>query len=66
VHSPASGDLLEILEMHIGVLLEHFTEIDQQWVNSPVVLEAASSIIYAGGAQTDSKGAGFVLAKFSC
>ncbi|KAK7014965.1 DUF292-domain-containing protein [Favolaschia claudopus] len=50
-----AGDLLEILEMHIGVLLEHFAEIDQQYVNSPVVLEAASSIIYAGGTQTESK-----------
>ncbi|KAJ7940766.1 regulator of Vps4 activity in the MVB pathway-domain-containing protein [Mycena leptocephala] len=48
------GDLLEILEMHVGVLLEHFTEVDQQYVNSPVVLEAASSIIFAG-TQTESK-----------
>jgi hypothetical protein len=52
---PVLGDLLEILEMHVGVLLEHFTEVDQQYVNSPVVLEAASSIIFAG-TQTESKG----------
>lgn len=58
--SKVSGDLLEILEMHIGVLLEHFAEIDQQYVNSPVVVEAASSIIYAGG-QPDSKGASGLL-----
>ncbi|KAJ7470653.1 regulator of Vps4 activity in the MVB pathway-domain-containing protein [Mycena latifolia] len=55
IQEDVSGDLLEILEMHIGVLLEHFSEIDQQYINSPVVLEAASSIIYAGAAQTDSK-----------
>ncbi|KAJ7046656.1 regulator of Vps4 activity in the MVB pathway-domain-containing protein [Mycena alexandri] len=48
IQEDVAGDLLEILEMHIGVLLEHFTEIDQQYVNSPVVVEAASSIIYAG------------------
>lgn len=52
-----AGDLLERLEMHIGVLLEHFNEIDQQYANSPVVIEAASSIIFAGGSQTESKGA---------
>lgn len=57
VYIQVSGDLLEILEMHIGVLLEHFAEVDQQYVNSPVVVEAASSIIFAGAAQTDSKGA---------
>ncbi|KAJ6630677.1 regulator of Vps4 activity in the MVB pathway-domain-containing protein [Mycena sp. CBHHK59/15] len=55
IQEDVSGDLLEILEMHIGVLLEHFTEIDQQYVNSPVVIEAASSIIFAGAAQTESK-----------
>ncbi|KAJ7452536.1 regulator of Vps4 activity in the MVB pathway-domain-containing protein [Mycena galericulata] len=54
IQEDVSGDLLEILEMHIGVLLEHFNEIDQQYVNSPVVVEAASSIIFAG-AQPDSK-----------
>jgi hypothetical protein len=26
------GDLLEVLEMHVGVLLEHFTELDQRFV----------------------------------
>ncbi|KAJ7109261.1 regulator of Vps4 activity in the MVB pathway-domain-containing protein [Mycena epipterygia] len=55
IQEDVSGDLLEILEMHIGVLLEHFAEVDQQYVNSPVVVEAASSIIFAGAAQTDSK-----------
>ncbi|KAF8212364.1 regulator of Vps4 activity in the MVB pathway-domain-containing protein [Mycena galopus ATCC 62051] len=55
IQEDVAGDLLEILEMHIGVLLEHFNEIDQQYVNSPVVLEAASSIIFAGASQTESK-----------
>ncbi|KAJ7710027.1 regulator of Vps4 activity in the MVB pathway-domain-containing protein [Mycena rosella] len=50
-----SGDLLEVLEMHVGVLLEYFVELDAQYVNSPAVLEAASSIIYAGAAQTECK-----------
>ncbi|KAJ7285961.1 regulator of Vps4 activity in the MVB pathway-domain-containing protein [Mycena rebaudengoi] len=54
IQEDVSGDLLEMLEMHVGVLLEHFSEIDQQYVNSPVVVEAASSVIYAG-AQTESK-----------
>ncbi|KAJ7156093.1 regulator of Vps4 activity in the MVB pathway-domain-containing protein [Mycena crocata] len=54
IQEDVSGDLLEILEMHVGVILEHFAEIDQQYVNSPVVVEAASSIIFAG-AQADSK-----------
>ncbi|KAJ7685069.1 regulator of Vps4 activity in the MVB pathway-domain-containing protein [Mycena polygramma] len=55
IQEDVSGDLLEILEMHIGVMLEHFTELDQQYVNSPVVVEAASSIIYAGASQTECK-----------
>ncbi|KAJ7219165.1 regulator of Vps4 activity in the MVB pathway-domain-containing protein [Mycena pura] len=50
-----SADLLEILEMHIGVLLEHFTEIDQEYVNSPMVVEAASSVIFAGVSQPECK-----------
>ncbi|KAJ7343602.1 regulator of Vps4 activity in the MVB pathway-domain-containing protein [Mycena albidolilacea] len=55
IQEDVAGDLLERLEMHIGVLLEHFNEIDQQYANSPVVIEAASSIIFAGGSQTESK-----------
>ncbi|KAF7363337.1 DUF292-domain-containing protein [Mycena sanguinolenta] len=55
IQEDVAGDLLETLEMHIGILLEHFTEIDQQFVNSPVVLEAASSIIFAGASQTESR-----------
>ncbi|KAJ7632505.1 regulator of Vps4 activity in the MVB pathway-domain-containing protein [Roridomyces roridus] len=55
IQDDVSGNLLELLEMHVGVLLEHFAEIDQQYVNSPVVLEAASSVIYAGNAIPESK-----------
>ncbi|KAI0319366.1 regulator of Vps4 activity in the MVB pathway-domain-containing protein [Amylostereum chailletii] len=40
------GDLLENLEMQIGVLVEHFAELDGK-APSPVTVEAASSIIYA-------------------
>lgn len=36
-------DLLEVLEIHVGLLLEHFQELDQH----PSVVEAASSIIFA-------------------
>ncbi|KAJ7740722.1 regulator of Vps4 activity in the MVB pathway-domain-containing protein [Mycena maculata] len=54
IQDDVHADLLENLEHYIGVLLEHFGEIDEQYVNSPVVVEAASSIIYAG-AQPDSK-----------
>ncbi|KAJ6455699.1 regulator of Vps4 activity in the MVB pathway-domain-containing protein [Mycena sanguinolenta] len=55
IQEDVAGDLLETLEMHIGILLEHFNEVDQQFVNSPVVLEAASSIIFVGTAQTESR-----------
>jgi hypothetical protein len=61
------GDVLEILEMHVGLVLEHFNDLDQRSVvpssqsphciptpgricslsPSPVVAEAASSIIFA-------------------
>ncbi|KAF5391263.1 hypothetical protein D9757_001983 [Collybiopsis confluens] len=40
------GDVLEILEMHVGVILEHISELDPN-SPSPAVIEAASSIIFA-------------------
>ncbi|KAF8636728.1 hypothetical protein AX17_003531 [Amanita inopinata Kibby_2008] len=43
----ASADLLERLEMYLGVLLERFTELDLKSSLSSVVLEAAASIIHA-------------------
>lgn len=30
VQDDAMGDLLEILEMHVGLILEHFSEIDRK------------------------------------
>lgn len=30
MHEDVIGDLLEALEMHVGLLLEHFQELDQQ------------------------------------
>ncbi|KAG6814300.1 hypothetical protein H0H92_013425 [Tricholoma furcatifolium] len=42
----ALGDLLEVIEMHVGQLLEHFNELDQGTHLTPVVVEAASTIIY--------------------
>ena len=67
------GDVLEILEMHIGLILEHFNDLDLRSVGlllslcilthcpirslppSPVVVEAASSIIFAAP-QLDCRG----------
>ncbi|KAI0692386.1 regulator of Vps4 activity in the MVB pathway-domain-containing protein [Cytidiella melzeri] len=40
-------DLLQTLEMLVGVLLEHAGELERSGTTSPIVLEAASSIIYA-------------------
>jgi hypothetical protein len=34
VQDDAMGDLLEILEMHVGLILEHFSELDRKWVIS--------------------------------
>lgn len=47
------GNLLENLEMQIGVLLERFSELDSGSLN-PLVVEAASTIIFAAP-QIDSK-----------
>jgi hypothetical protein len=30
IHEDATGDLLEMLGMYIGVLIEHFNELDQR------------------------------------
>ncbi|KAG6911447.1 hypothetical protein DXG01_014521 [Tephrocybe rancida] len=43
----ALGDLLEVLEMHVGQLLEHFNELDQSTNLTPNIIEAASTVIYA-------------------
>ncbi|KAF5330803.1 hypothetical protein D9619_005797 [Psilocybe cf. subviscida] len=43
----AYGDFLEELIMQIGVLLEHFLEVERGSVTSPVTVEAASTVIYS-------------------
>lgn len=73
IHEDTIGDLLEALEMHVGVIVEHFSEIEHKCVfsflvielridllqpsgsSSPIVAEAASSIIFAAP-HTESKG----------
>jgi len=47
IQEDAFGDLLEVLGMYIGLLLEHINELEQKASPSPVVAEAASSIIFA-------------------
>ncbi|KAK2467004.1 hypothetical protein APHAL10511_001262 [Amanita phalloides] len=42
----ASADLLERLEMYIGVLLEHFGELDMKSSLSPVLAEAVATIVH--------------------
>ncbi len=65
------GDLLQSLEVQIGVILEHFSELERHVFNhfvllsyitkfssgnlSPAVVEAASTVIFAAP-QVDSKG----------
>ncbi|KAI0780756.1 regulator of Vps4 activity in the MVB pathway-domain-containing protein [Trametes elegans] len=41
------GNLLQLLEMHIGVILGHLNELERSEPPSPLVIESASSIIYA-------------------
>ncbi|KAL4253864.1 IST1 family protein [Abortiporus biennis] len=49
------GDLLQMLEQHVGMVLSHIGELERSNANpSPVVVEAVSSIIYAAP-HTDSK-----------
>ncbi|KAJ4000088.1 regulator of Vps4 activity in the MVB pathway-domain-containing protein [Lentinula boryana] len=47
------GDAFEVLEMHVGVILEHVLELEHN-SPGPAVIEAASSIIYAS-ARVESK-----------
>ncbi|KAJ7582883.1 regulator of Vps4 activity in the MVB pathway-domain-containing protein [Mycena floridula] len=41
------GDLLEVLEYYVGVITEHLPNLESSASPSPVVVEAASSIIYS-------------------
>ncbi|KAL6305401.1 regulator of Vps4 activity in the MVB pathway-domain-containing protein [Sparassis latifolia] len=47
INEDASGDLLQTLEMHVGVVLGHLNEFERSEPPSPVLVEAASSIIHA-------------------
>ncbi|KAF8163193.1 DUF292 domain-containing protein, partial [Crassisporium funariophilum] len=47
IQDEAFGDLLEELEMQIGVLLEHFQELEHGVIPSPIMVEAVSSVIHA-------------------
>ncbi|KAF9053556.1 hypothetical protein BDZ89DRAFT_1107262 [Hymenopellis radicata] len=47
VQEDVFGDILEIMGMYTGVLLEHINELDQATAPSPVVVEAASTLIFA-------------------
>ncbi|KAJ8522908.1 hypothetical protein ONZ45_g563 [Pleurotus djamor] len=42
----SASDTLEVLEMHTGMLLEHFNQLEPN-SSSPIISEAASTIIYA-------------------
>ncbi|KAJ3541193.1 hypothetical protein NM688_g6119 [Phlebia brevispora] len=48
------GDLLQNVEMHVGIILEHMGDFERSRTPSPVVVEAASSIIFAAP-RTDSR-----------
>ncbi|CAL1704944.1 unnamed protein product [Somion occarium] len=48
------GDLLQTLEMHVGIILERIGELEPNASPGPVIVEAASSIIYAAP-HTDSR-----------
>ncbi|KAH8106747.1 regulator of Vps4 activity in the MVB pathway-domain-containing protein [Cristinia sonorae] len=48
------ADLLQTLEMQVGVVLEHMAELERNTSPGPVMIEAVSSIIYAAP-RTDSR-----------
>ncbi|KAF9532289.1 regulator of Vps4 activity in the MVB pathway-domain-containing protein [Crepidotus variabilis] len=47
IHDESYGDVLEVVEMHIGTVLEHFQELELGLPPSPALVEAASTILYA-------------------
>ncbi|KAG7452620.1 uncharacterized protein BT62DRAFT_925178 [Guyanagaster necrorhizus] len=47
IEEDAAGDVLEMLAMYSGLLLEHFHELEHNNSPSPVVVEAASTIIFS-------------------
>ncbi|KAK7054990.1 hypothetical protein VNI00_003453 [Paramarasmius palmivorus] len=54
MHEDAMGNVLEMLEMHVGMILERLAEFTQSGGHNPAVVEAASTIIYAAP-HVDSK-----------
>ncbi|TFK54967.1 hypothetical protein OE88DRAFT_1653553 [Heliocybe sulcata] len=47
IREDALGDVLEVMGMHLGVIIERFSELEQSTPPSPPMVEAASTIIYA-------------------
>ncbi|KAH9945962.1 regulator of Vps4 activity in the MVB pathway-domain-containing protein [Epithele typhae] len=47
IRQDVKSDLMQTLEMHVGVILGHMHELERRDAPSPIVAEAASSIIYA-------------------
>lgn len=47
IQDDAKGDLLEVVEMHVSMIIEHLGELDEGRSPSPVLTEAAACIIAA-------------------
>ncbi|KAK0240250.1 regulator of Vps4 activity in the MVB pathway-domain-containing protein [Armillaria nabsnona] len=47
IEEDAAGDVLEMLAMYSSLLLEHFQELEHNNSPSPVIVEAASTIIFS-------------------
>ncbi|KAG1877863.1 regulator of Vps4 activity in the MVB pathway-domain-containing protein [Suillus subalutaceus] len=47
IQDDAKGDLLEVVEMYVSTVIEHLGELDEGRLPSPVLTEAAASIIAA-------------------
>ncbi|KAK0210640.1 regulator of Vps4 activity in the MVB pathway-domain-containing protein [Desarmillaria ectypa] len=47
IEEDATGDVLEMLAMYSSLLLEHFQELEHNNSQSPVIVEAASTIIFS-------------------
>ncbi|KZT26280.1 hypothetical protein NEOLEDRAFT_1132315 [Neolentinus lepideus HHB14362 ss-1] len=46
IREDAFGDVLEVLGMHLGTIIEHFSELERS-APSPSLVEATSTVIYA-------------------
>lgn len=47
IQDDTKGDLLEVIEMHVSMVIEHLGELDEERSPGPVLIEAAASIIAA-------------------